>query len=56
MSEAKTTLTKFALLAQILEAATLLHSLGLVKEAPNTFVKKYVEANPDINEAMKKLV
>jgi hypothetical protein len=45
-------ITKLATMTDIFKAATLLHKLGLVDEAPHTFVKRYVEANPDINEAL----
>lgn len=48
-------MTKMATMADILKAATLLHKLGLVGEEPHTFVKRYVQANPDINEALSKV-
>jgi len=46
------TMAKIAKLPLILEAAHLLHSLGLVSEEPASLVKRYVEANPDINKAL----
>jgi hypothetical protein len=47
-------LTKIAMLPRILEAATLLHELGLLEEQPNESVKRYVQANPDINQYITK--
>ncbi len=44
------TMTKIALLPGILEAATLLYELGLINELPHAVVKKYVMANPDLQE------
>jgi hypothetical protein len=47
------TLKKMALLPQILEAAQLLHKLGLTSKRPATYVKQYVEENPDINQLLQ---
>jgi hypothetical protein len=44
------TLAKIATLPKILEAAKLLFELGLIDELPAAVVKRYVLANPDINE------
>jgi hypothetical protein len=52
MSDVAKTMVKFAMLAKILEAARLLYELGLQEEAPNETVRRYVLANPDINEAL----
>lgn len=49
-----TTMGKIALLPNILSAAQLLYELGLSKETPQETVKKYVLANPDINEFLKR--
>ena len=49
------TLVKVAMLPQILEAASLLYDLKLSTEQPAAVVKRYVEANPDINATMAKL-
>ena len=51
---ASQTMTKIALLPGILEAATLLYELGLINDLPHVVVKKYVMANPDINERLNK--
>ena len=47
-------MTKIAALPRILEAAKLLHDLRLLNEQPAAVVKRYVEANPDINDALAK--
>ena len=44
------TVSKISLLPKILEAATILHTFGLINELPSEYVKKYVQANPDINK------
>jgi len=48
------TLAKIATLPKILEAAKLMYELGLSQEQPNEVVKRYVLANPDINEYLAK--
>lgn len=48
-----TTMGKIALLPNILSAAQLLYELRLSKETPHEVVRKYVLANPDINELLK---
>jgi hypothetical protein len=45
---------KIATIPEILKAAGLLHKLGLQTELPNETVKRYVLANPDINEAISR--
>lgn len=47
-------LEKIAALPKILAAARTLWLYGLQKEEPAATVKRYVEANPDINEAISK--
>lgn len=47
-------LAKIAMLPRILEAATLLHELGLLEEQPNEPVRRYILANPDINQYIAK--
>ena len=47
-------LAKIATLPKILEAAKLMYELGLSTEEPHTVVKRYVLANPDINEYLAK--
>jgi len=47
-------LAKLATLHKILEAAQLLYSLKLIHKSPSTYVKKYVEDNPDINDLLDK--
>ena len=54
MTDTITTMGKIALLPNILSAAQLLYELGLSKETPQETVKKYVLANPDINELLKR--
>lgn len=44
------TLDKIAALPRILEAARILWLWGLQKEQPADTVKRFVQANPDINE------
>lgn len=46
-------LKKMALLPQILEAAQLLHKLGLTSKHPTTYVKQYVDENPEINQLLQ---
>ncbi len=53
MKEAEA-LEKIATLPKILEAATFLHNLGLLDVLPNEVVKRYMGANPDINELFGK--
>jgi len=48
------TLAKIATLPKLLEAAKLMYELGLSQELPNEVVKRYVLANPDINEYLAK--
>lgn len=48
------TLAKIATLPKILEAAQLMYELGLTMEQPSAVVKRYVLANPDINEYLAK--
>lgn len=50
MSNTAVTLAKIATLPKILEAAKLMFELGLSTEEPHAVVKRYVTANPDINE------
>lgn len=45
-------LTSMSMLPRILAAAQLLHELGLQSEPPKETVKRFVLANPDINEAL----
>ena len=45
---------KIAKLPEILKAATLLYDLELTSKHPTTYVKQYVEANPDINQMLAK--
>lgn len=52
--DAATVMAKIASLPRLLEAATLLHKEGLIKEAPNEIVKRYVQKNPDINEVLNR--
>lgn len=52
---ARDTMVKLSALTDILNAAHVLHQHGLITDAPHTFVKRYVEANPDINEALASL-
>jgi flagellar biosynthesis/type III secretory pathway ATPase len=49
----KTAIAKMAVLPEILKAATLLHELGLQAEQPNETVKRYINANPEINQFLK---
>ena len=49
------TMAKIAALPKILEAAQLLHEFGLQQETPNETVRRYVLANPDINETIARL-
>ena len=51
------TMVKFAALADILKAATVLekHGLLLNGETASQVIKRFVEANPDINEALRKI-
>jgi hypothetical protein len=46
-------LAKMAELPKVLEAATLLNKLGLQDEKPTDTVKRYVQANPDLNELLQ---
>jgi hypothetical protein len=46
------TLDKIAALPRILEAARTLWLWGLQKEQPAETVKRFVNANPDINERL----
>ena len=46
------TLMKIARLPDILKAASLLKFCGLIDEEPSEVVKRYVNKNPDINQAM----
>lgn len=48
-----TALQKIAALPKILEAARTLWLWGLQKEDPAATVKRFVEANPDINERIR---
>lgn len=45
-------MAKMANLPRILSAAQVLHDAGLITEAPNEVVKRYVLANPEINEML----
>jgi hypothetical protein len=56
MSTAKT-MVKLAALPEIFRAAQLLehHGLLLQNEKANEVVKRYMAANPDINEALQKM-
>lgn len=49
------TLAKMAELPKILEAAHVLKRHGLIDEEPTVVVKRYVQANPDINQALADL-
>ena len=49
-----TTMQKVAALPKIMEAARTLYLYGLSKEEPAAVVKRYVEANPDINDVMRR--
>lgn len=53
-SNNKSTLSKIATIPVILEAATILYETGLSTELPFEVVKRYVNANPDINELLQK--
>lgn len=50
------TMAKMAALSHILKAANVLEMYGVLPEGikPNDFVKKLVNANPDINELLTK--
>ena len=48
------TLAKIANLPKILESAAFLENLGLLDEPAHAVVKRYVQANPDINEYIGK--
>jgi hypothetical protein len=54
MNQNISTIGKIALLPNILSAAQLLYELGLSKEIPTEVVRKYVLANPDINQLMQR--
>lgn len=45
-------MAKMAKLPDIFAAAQLLHNLKLLESTPAEVVKKYVAANPEINEAL----
>lgn len=45
-------MVKMAKLPDIFAAAQLLHNLKLLEATPAEIVKKYVAANPEINEAL----
>lgn len=45
---------QIALLPKILEAAHVLHDAGLIKEFPSDVVKRYVQAHPEINQALQR--
>lgn len=49
------TLAKMAELPKILEAAQVLRRHGLIDEEPTSVVKRYVQENPDINQALADL-
>ena len=49
------TMMKIARLPDILKAASLLKFCGLIDEEPSEVVKRYVNKNPDINQAMSKV-
>jgi len=48
------TISKIAVLPKILEAAQLLYSLKLIHKTPTTYVRMYVQDNPDINQLLSK--
>ena len=43
-------LSKMTATPKILDAAKLLHFHGLIKDAPASYVKRYIKANPEIQE------
>lgn len=49
------TMVKLATLADILKAATLLKHHKLINEDPAAVVKRYVQANPDINATLARV-
>jgi hypothetical protein len=49
------TMVKLINVTKILEAANYLKSMGVLEVEPASLVKKYVLANPDINELIAKL-
>lgn len=55
MSDVATVMYKLGKAADILKAAQLLHKEGLITEDPTTYVKRYVQANPDINRHLAKM-
>ena len=48
-----TPLEQLALVPKILEAAELLHKAGVLEHDPAFYVKKYVDATPEINQFLK---
>ena len=46
-------MAEMAMLPRILEAAKLLDACGVLDEAPNVYVKRYVQKHPEINEALQ---
>jgi hypothetical protein len=54
-NSAATTMLKLCAATDIFNAAQVLYRHGLISELPHTFVKRYVEANPDINESIARL-
>lgn len=49
------TLMKIARMPDILKAASLLKFCGLIDEEPAEVVRRYVNKNPDINQAISKV-
>ena len=52
MSDTTETMVKLARLPDFLSAARLLYQFGLIDEEPAAIIKRYVQANPDINAAI----
>jgi hypothetical protein len=48
------TIVKMMAVPEILKAAVLLHSKGLIPDPPASYVKKYLQDNPDVGELINK--
>ena len=48
------TIAKLAEVPRVLQAATLLHSLGLIDQEPSCIVRKHVKKHPEINQLLNR--